>query len=143
MMFLRRFPSLLLAGLLLGSASPAPAAPGPEGGRLFKLQARREVRREAPEQHWHERQELPRSPAAPGADNPERRSWEEGRDARREERRQWLNSRQVEGGGRSGESNDAGRRRLSPEERQRLRQDINEAGRDMYPRDGRPPFQRP
>ena len=82
----------------------------------------------------------------PPAGMQERRNWENGREedreARREARRQWLNSRRLDEGRGAvtpGGSDDSWRHRLSPEERQRLRQDINEAGRDVYPRDSRPP----
>lgn len=67
---------------------------------------------------------------------------QERRQERREARRQWLDSRQAERaygaderGSLGGEW--GGRRRLSPEERQRLRQDVHDAGREVYPREER------
>lgn len=64
----------------------------------------------------------------------------EERQARREARRQWLDSRQAETGlPMAGIPGPDDRRRLSPEERQRLRRDVHEAGREFYPRDSRRP----
>jgi len=64
---------------------------------------------------------------------------------RREARRQWLDSRQAERGGApagfaEGNGEDA-RHRLSPEERQRLRRDVHDAGREVYPREEMRPWQ--
>lgn len=57
---------------------------------------------------------------------------------RREARRQWLDSRQAERSGAPAEGFSApgfdDRHRLSPEERQRLRRDVHDAGREFYPR---------
>ena len=55
------------------------------------------------------------------------------KEERREARRQWLNSRQAEREeGPPGFAPGEERRRLSPEERQRLRRDVHEAGREFY-----------
>lgn len=63
------------------------------------------------------------------------------KDERREARRQWLNSRQAEREeGAPGLAPGEERRRLSPEERQRLRRDVHEAGREFYPREERRPL---
>ena len=147
----RRFSCFLLAALLLGATGPvAVAGEGMAGAgdRWMERPLRREdMGGEGRQSTMPPRPSYP--DARPPAVAPERRSWEEGRDedreARREARRQWLNSRRLDEGRGAmapGGSEDSWRHRLSPEERQRLRQDINEAGREVYPReslrDGRP-----
>lgn len=146
-----RLPCLLLAALLLG-ATGAIAVAGEGAGGAGERWPDRPLRREEVGGDGRQPMAPPRlaypDARSPGA-VPERRNWEEGRDedreARREARRQWLNSRRLDEGRGAiapGGSDDSWRHRLSPEERQRLRQDINEAGREMYPReslrDGRP-----
>lgn len=49
----------------------------------------------------------------------------------------------VEGEPSRRDQSKSGQPRLTPEERRKLRRDINEAGRDIYRRDGLPPSPRP